>query len=335
MAGDVMPQVLTVVQIAGEQAIAVLDGFVAWGVTHPLLWGIGRTLLLFAAIFLTIGGIAMIYGGDVQNMRHGPVGIRRHSNSQLPRNYIRIPPKMLGRGVAGLHVDAVEVWFSYADSRGRQRNVRLAVLKNMQIQVPDSGLNKIGGMAYGHDVNGEIGQLRTEDVFLPAPETVNETDDAAQGLATLDTVAGQVKARGLDNAWREDDDALIISLKEDIITEEIAEKRTRYLVDTALALRAARNGGFFKRMGVSRLSANRPNVFGSYYLKFRFSKNPLKILTNHPDRDLKMTAWLTVLTSLFAMLTEALPLKLERGASPTSPSAIEAGRHSANPKPPS
>jgi len=31
------------------------------------------------------------------------------------------------------------------------------------------------------------------------------------------------------------------------------------------------------------------------------------VLTRHPDRDLKMTAWLTILTSMFALIMDWWP----------------------------
>jgi len=45
------------------------------------------------------------------------------------------------------------------------------------------------------------------------------------------------------------------------------------------------------------------------------------VLTRHPDRDLKMTAWLTILTSMFALIMDWWP----NGAPPfgiTAPGAI-------------
>jgi hypothetical protein len=36
------------------------------------------------------------------------------------------------------------------------------------------------------------------------------------------------------------------------------------------------------------------------------------VLTRHPDRDVRMTAWLTVLTSVFALIMELFPLQPQR-----------------------
>jgi hypothetical protein len=67
--------------------------------------------------------------------------------------------------------------------------------------------------------------------------------------------------------------------------------------------------GFFNRTSFRRRCQNRPNCVGSYYLKFEFSHEPLFVLTRHPDRDLKMTAWLTILTSMFALIMDWRPMR--------------------------
>jgi hypothetical protein len=53
----------------------------------------------------------------------------------------------------------------------------------------------------------------------------------------------------------------------------------------------------------------RPGAVGNYYIRFQFSNDPLFVLRKHPDRDVRMTAWLTVLTSLFALALELFPLR--------------------------
>lgn len=44
----------------------------------------------------------------------------------------------------------------------------------------------------------------------------------------------------------------------------------------------------------------------SYLIRIHFSANPWFLLFLHPDRDVKATGWLTLLTSLFAVLAEFL-----------------------------
>ena len=51
----------------------------------------------------------------------------------------------------------------------------------------------------------------------------------------------------------------------------------------------------------------RPGVIGYYYMKVSFDTSSWFVLFKHPDRELKMTAWLTVLTSFFGFLMGKMP----------------------------
>lgn len=44
----------------------------------------------------------------------------------------------------------------------------------------------------------------------------------------------------------------------------------------------------------------------AYLVRIHFPLNPVFLLFQHPDRDVKATGWLTLLTSLFSLLTEFL-----------------------------
>lgn len=102
--------------------------------------------------------------------------------------------------------------------------------------------------------------------------------------------------------WTEDDDAPLISFDGNVV-DEIADSRRTFIVDAAAAVAKARARalGWF-RGGAAR---NRLNVVGSYYIKLEYPHNPWFVLTKHPDHDLKMAAWLTVLTTLFGFVMEA------------------------------
>lgn len=52
--------------------------------------------------------------------------------------------------------------------------------------------------------------------------------------------------------------------------------------------------------------AVRVDVHSPYVIRVHFSANPWFLLFLHPDRDVKATGWLTLLTSMFAVLAEFL-----------------------------
>jgi hypothetical protein len=63
-----------------------------------------------------------------------------------------------------------------------------------------------------------------------------------------------------------------------------------------------------KAMRRASATRDRANAFGSYYLKMQFSKRPDFVLFKHPNKELKMTAWLTVLTSVFSLAMDLWPV---------------------------
>jgi hypothetical protein len=125
--------------------------------------------------------------------------------------------------------------------------------------------------------------------------------------ATAATVGDYVAAHGLIEKWTEDDEAPIISVgatRWELLTDE----RATFIRDRARALENASKGGLFQKLLKQRLEDERPNIFGSYYVRMQFSKDPRFVLFKHPNRELKMTAWLTVLTSFFSVAMDLWPV---------------------------
>jgi hypothetical protein len=106
--------------------------------------------------------------------------------------------------------------------------------------------------------------------------------------------------------WTDDDGIPLISTGAEF-KDRIAFGKDQYILDRVARIEAASGKGLYRRWAFRRLRKNRPNVVGSYFLKFEFSHNPFFVLTRHPDKDLKMTAWLTILTSMFALIMDWWP----------------------------
>lgn len=302
--GDVWAQAARALGEAQVWASPVLD--------NPWL----RTAALLLLVYFTIRAIAAVYGGDIQNSKLGPVAIRPHQNRSLGRRDIKIPRTLLPMSVDGVRASA-DIFYVYTDSRGHRRERRLHRIPHVTINVAPTPPPPIQAIVTGQEITEAIGGLHPEDVVIPTPEP-ETTPETIQ--PTPETVRAYVDQRKVLEAWTEDDAATRISLHSNEI-ELLAGAREEFVIDAASRLRAARNGGWFKRLGVARLARERPSVVGSYYVKFRLSRSPFFILTRHPDRDLKMTAWLTVLTSLFAMLMEAWPLRVDDPGRPSSAAA--------------
>lgn len=299
-------------QGAGDRVAPLADFIISYlqanaGVffTHPLVRAIGLVLLVLA----TIWAIALIYSGTASNSEFGPVVLRAHVGRSLDRSDVVVPRSILPMALDGV-IATCDVYYVYLDRKQRKRRTRLKAIRHARIHVKPNNIPPLvrQNMLYGCEVPPG---LRTEDVCFPPfdlpnpPERIEPTSEFADEHA---------RANNFEALWTEDDSAIVVTISHETLSE-MREARTDFLTSAANTARIAREKPRLARIIGSKLARAlgdkrgllQPNVMGNIVLKFRFSKNPFFILSRHPDRDLKMTAWLTVLTSLFAMVMEAWP----------------------------
>lgn len=253
-----------------------------------------RAVGLLVIVYLTIRVISSVYSGDKQNSELGPVAIRQHTAS---RDTIVLPRSLMPMNMDGVSAK-LKVLYVFTDSRGRRRKQTIYENSKAIIAVSPIALRnaaKIDGQ--------EVPDVPTSDVCFPPVEL----DKAPTELpATPDRALDYVALHKIIENWHEDDNAVLISMHPDE-RDRIRDDRRDWLVDEANKVRRAREGNLIQRMFYKGVASKRANVVGSYYLRFEFSHDPWFVLTRHPDRDLKMTAWLTVLTSVFALIMDAWP----------------------------
>lgn len=267
-----------------------------WGqfITHPGTRMVGLTLLVYA----TIRAIAMVYSGDMQNSEIGPIGIRPHAAQKLNRKTMLLPRMLMPMNMDGVSAKC-RIFYAYTDPKGRRRRQLIHTLDHAQLAVSPVKLPRVTTAIYGQ----EVPDLDTVDVCFP-PLELEKTPDVIE--ATPAKARDYVALHHILESWKEDDDALLISLHKDV-QDDINAARMSFIQSEANKVRAAREGNWIKRLGHKRLNDRRPNVIGSLFIKIEFSHDPWFVLTRHPDRDLKMTAWLTVLTSMFSLVMDAWP----------------------------
>ncbi|MFN3628241.1 MAG: hypothetical protein ACK4S3_10250 [Parvibaculum sp.] len=257
-----------------------------------------RAIGLAIIVYLTIRVIASVYSGDKQNSQLGPIGIRPHSAQRLDRSTIVLPRLLMPMNMDGVHA-TIKIYYGYLDARGKRCKRLVHTHRDARISVSPTRLNRVSSTIYGQ----EIPDVATSDVCFPpveldsAPDAMPATPERARDYAVLHKI--------IEN-WSEDDDALLVSLHADE-HETIKDNREQFILGEAKKVAAARSGNFLQRWLNRDIPKRRPNVVGSYFVKLEFSHNPWFVLTRHPDRELKMTAWLTVLTSAFALIMDAWP----------------------------
>lgn len=273
-----------------------------------------RAAGLIIIVYFTIRVIASVYSGDKQNSQMGPVGIRPHVARRLDRDTIMLPRLLMPMNMDGVSA-RLKLFYAYANARGKRCKQLVYVLNNARIAVTPSALGRVQATVYGQ----EVPDVATADVCFPAIDMDRAPEEMP---ATPDRAIDYVRLHNLVESWHEDDNAPLISMHAEEL-EQIKSAREDFIVTSARRVALAREGNSFQRWIKKGAAERRPNVIGSYYIKLEFSHDPWFVLTKHPDRDLKMTAWLTVLTSMFALAMDAWP----KAPSPDTPAQHAAARH--------
>ncbi len=259
-----------------------------------------RFFVLGLFVLCTIWVIGKIYSGDLQNAERGPVAIRRHSATSIPSDTIVVP-----RSLVPLSMDGVQArctfMYVYDGHRGKRQHAKLFT-RQMRLSVSPSALRSLVDMAKGN----EVPDVRTEEVFWPILDI--ETETPTEGYRTADDAREHAITNKILDRWSGDDSLQLISLSEAVVND-VRQAREEFIAERVAELRASKSKNLLKRMKYSGAAMRRPGAVGNYYLKFQFSNDPGFVLMKHPDRDVRMTAWLTVLTSLFALAMELFPLQ--------------------------
>lgn len=285
-----------------------------------------RVFCLLVFVLCTIWVIAKIYSGDLQNAERGPVAIRRHSASSIPSDTIIVP-----RSLVPLSMDGVQArctfMYVYDGHRGKRQHTKL-LSRNMRLSVSAANLRPLADMAKGN----EVPDVGTQELFWPILDI--ETETPTQGYATADRAQEHARVCRILERWSGDDSLQLISLSEAVMND-VRQAREDFIDDRVSKLRASKSGKFFDRVRHGGAAARRPGAVGNYYIKFQFSNDPGFVLMKHPDRDVRMTAWLTVLTSIFALAMELLPLDATppAGVAGAAAAPIDAAAQDVRPRP--
>jgi hypothetical protein len=255
-----------------------------------------RLIVFCAIIFVTLLIIGRVY--DYQNSRF-QIGLRRHANARLARDTLTIPLAAVSGALDLNGIRArITISYVYEDARSRRRQRILVRKQPMTIVITTRSIRRVVDTVYGH----EIPDVAASHVVFPltdrAPPTdINSTPERARDYADQ---------AGLLQDWDADEDANIVTLHADMV-DQVQLMREEFIVGHAHKIERTVRSKFAFPGTRLKLARDRPNVMGTYELKLDFPKDPLFLLTRHPDRDLRMTAWLTILTSFFTLLIEVWP----------------------------
>jgi hypothetical protein len=261
-----------------------------------------RLMFYLVLVASTIWVIARIYSGSLQNAEIGPVAIRKHKGAIgfIPANHIVVHRDLVGLTNDGLQAHCT-IYYVYEGHRGKKQHIPL-VSRQMRLSVSATRLDRVLDTIRAN----EVPDVKTEEVYWPALDP--ESDDALQGTVTEENARDYARMNRVLERWTGDDNLQLISVHDGVLGD-IRDAREEFIRERVKKLRDAKSGNWFARFGRSKWARLRPGAIGNYYIKFQFSNDPLFVLRRHPDRDVRMTAWLTLLTSLFALAMELFPLR--------------------------
>lgn len=294
-------------EVGGHAAISAGDfGQYVIGIDWSAIFAnkIARAVGMLVIVWVTIWVIALVYSGYARDSDLGPIAIRPHTNKKLGERTIVFDQTIYPFQMHGVEATCT-FYYVYDDGQKptRRRKIPLLAKQHLQLHIRSSPIpSETSTTRYGYEGPDELNSgLVVFPVFDPPspPETVSTTPE---------TIGEVVKQYGLIEKWTEDDAAPVVSLGASI-WEQVCDDRINHIKERAKALEQARTGNILQKMTATQVAKDRANVFGSYYVKMQFSKHPWFVLFRHPNQDLKMTAWVTVLTSVFALAMDAWPVK--------------------------
>ncbi len=260
-----------------------------------------RVFALIVFVMSTIWVIAKVYSGDLQNAEKGPVAIRKHSAGSVSRQTVVVHRNLIPITMDGVHAKCT-FYYVYEGHNKKRQHAKL-FSRAMTLSVSPTVLRSLTEMARGN----EVPDVETQEVVWPILEIDSETPDRIE--VTPDRARDYLVQNRVLERWSGDDSLSLISLHQDVMTE-LRDARDNFMAKRIEQLRKAKSGNWAAKLRLGAASRRRPGAVGNYYMRFQFSNDPVFVLTKHPDRDVRMTAWLTVLTSIFAIVMEVFPLNL-------------------------
>ncbi|MES1200311.1 MAG: hypothetical protein ABUS57_02540 [Pseudomonadota bacterium] len=256
-------------------------------------WPIVRTSVLILAIGVTLVAILLLYGGNIQNANIGPVALRSRAN--MGPSFFKAPRTIVGSTLEGKVVRCT-FYLSYVNHAGKNKIARLSRDSNFRFKL--SALGKRHPLAradmfgfWNPSFDRSLQDKFVESGIPTAPEDRaffmrDHTEEELKKIISEDTEIVDISPA----IWNE-----IAKGQKDFIAAKLDRFGRFYARQKGKRRENFRKAPAYRELPDFSQDAN-------IYMRMHFSANPL----THPDPQVKTTAWLTVLTSLFALLTQWL-----------------------------
>lgn len=247
-----------------------LGDFVGWLGINPTGQDAIKACLLIVFALVTLMILGDIYRGEIQNTLHRVRLIGNPTNDATYKGSFQLPKRMVAPMMDGVFTNVI-FYYRYRDYRGRIRTKRLTQ---------------------------DRARLRVRQAFTAATAVGHEHDHAYSDDEKI-SLAKELPDIEIAHAQLSEIVAMARS-KVDLINEQWAGRMAK-ADDSWSKLSRSKVRRFFAR--VKEEDLKEPEKIG-LVVKFHFPINPYFLLYKHPESNVRSTAWLTVLTSLFAIFMQ-------------------------------
>jgi hypothetical protein len=260
----------------------------------PYSWLL-KLICLTAFILLMVTVVAWLYSGEIQNTEIGPLALRGSNGVDIGQLF---GPKAVVTNVIDGKKARCEIWINYRTRGGVQAHKKLWTNRLQFGQV---------GRRYSFHDSDLVGywnknRLDTTRAYLTdaglVPDTPNMFAESGEPF--------DIKAAIKDTEYE------VVCLSKEHF-EEFEKAHTDFIEGairdyTARKTRTKGNTNRLRTLHSSKHFQKMPDLSqeSRIYARMRFDIYPWYALSDHPDREVKTTAWLTVLTSLFAMFMQVI-----------------------------
>lgn len=257
-----------------------------------------KLVALVAFILLMVMVVALLYSGEVQNSEKGPISIR--AKSSLDDHSLQAPDPIVTNNLDDKRAFCT-FYLSYVDRRGRPRRKRL-YRSRFAFKKLNRGITK--------DRNDLVGYWNPQhhDTIFHAVQESGVIPDSPNLYSAGTSSQPELPPHIEQYFTREIAETKIIAVSS-AVAKEIGKRHAEFMQEKFNKLaRVKPNKRGRRKLDGRHEYETLPNLAedGHYFVEMKFSINPIFVLTEHPDGQVKTTAWLTVLTSLFAIFMQAI-----------------------------
>lgn len=273
---------MDLIATTSEAVLNAVFGFLAWLGIHPTLQDLVKALILVLFVLIILMIVGDVYRGEIQNKLHR----------------IILAPSAKGASLPADQRTAVE-------ARRRLRKEKDQVCHLPQYLVPLTMNDTFSNVLFYFRYRDATGKVRSKKI---------ETYRVRFHVKKIANPSSLAVGHEADHQYTSDEEELLQD-QDGVTIVTMAGSRVDYIELGKIApimekessrYQALKKGGLSQMIAkIGNAEVREPQALG-LAVKFHFPIDPHFLLYKHPDTNVRTTAWLTVLTSVFALFMQLI-----------------------------